>query len=139
MKFTRPISREVDINDETYIVSFDETGVDFRIKGKRKSIKAGWPELLESAHPSSKAKTTHSQQPEGTRSQPALETPTTQPFGQESAMPQRESYSTSQSSTSVKTESIKEEPPGPQRGEEIGGVTSGLHRTVSAGEGNSES
>lgn len=46
MKFTKPISREVDINGETYIVSFDDTGIDFRLKGKRKSTRADWSSLL---------------------------------------------------------------------------------------------
>jgi hypothetical protein len=46
MKFSKPINREVDINGETYVVTFDETGVDFRVKGKRKSTRADWAALL---------------------------------------------------------------------------------------------
>jgi hypothetical protein len=46
MKFTKPINREVDINGEAYVVTFDENGIDFRLKGKRKSTRADWAALL---------------------------------------------------------------------------------------------
>ncbi len=46
MKFTKPINRDVDINDQTYVVSLDESGITFRIKGKRKSTQVGWSDVL---------------------------------------------------------------------------------------------
>jgi len=51
MKFTKPISREVDIDGSTYVVTLDETGVDFRVKGKRKSSRVDWVRVLEIAGP----------------------------------------------------------------------------------------
>lgn len=49
MKFTRPINREVDINDVTFIVSLDESGIGFRLKGKRRVARLDWSEALEMA------------------------------------------------------------------------------------------
>lgn len=49
MKFTKPISREVDIDGNTYIVSFDDKGIDFRVKGKRKTAHTDWNKVLEIA------------------------------------------------------------------------------------------
>jgi len=46
MKFNKPINREVDIDDNTFIVTMDESGVNFRLKGKRKSLRAEWPAIL---------------------------------------------------------------------------------------------
>jgi len=46
MKFNKPINREVDIDDNTYVVTMDESGVSFRLKGKRKSLRAEWPAIL---------------------------------------------------------------------------------------------
>ena len=42
MKFTKPINREVDIDGNTFIVSFDQNGIDFRVKGKRKTAHTDW-------------------------------------------------------------------------------------------------
>lgn len=53
MKFTKPINRDVDINDQTYVVTLDESGLTFRIKGKRKSTQVGWTEVLAIAGESS--------------------------------------------------------------------------------------
>lgn len=55
MRFTKPISREVDIDGNTYIVTLDETGVDFRVKGKRKSSRVEWARVLEIAGPEQSA------------------------------------------------------------------------------------
>ncbi|HKP87813.1 MAG TPA: hypothetical protein VJZ26_17055 [Blastocatellia bacterium] len=49
MKFTKPINREVDIEGHTFIVSFDDMGIEFRVKGKRKSANVAWSRVLEIA------------------------------------------------------------------------------------------
>ena len=49
MKFTKPINREVDIDGNTFIVSFDQNGIDFRVKGKRKTAHVDWNRVLEMA------------------------------------------------------------------------------------------
>lgn len=49
MKFTRPINREVDIDGNTFIVSLDESGIGFRLKGKRRVARLDWGEALEIA------------------------------------------------------------------------------------------
>jgi hypothetical protein len=46
MKFNKPINRETEINNETFVVTMDEIGVSFRVKGKRKSLRADWPAIL---------------------------------------------------------------------------------------------
>ena len=46
MKFNKPISRDVEIGDSTFVVTMDEAGVSFRVKGKRKSLRADWPAVL---------------------------------------------------------------------------------------------
>ena len=46
MKFNKPINRETEINDDTFVVTMDEGGVSFRVKGKRKSVRAEWPAIL---------------------------------------------------------------------------------------------
>lgn len=49
MKFTKPINREVDIDGHHFIVSFDDLGIEFRLKGKRKTARATWPQVLDIA------------------------------------------------------------------------------------------
>lgn len=49
MKFSRPINREVEINGNTFIVTVEETGVGFRLKGKRKTARVEWARVLEIA------------------------------------------------------------------------------------------
>jgi hypothetical protein len=49
MKFSRPINREVDIDGNTFIVTVEETGVGFRLKGKRKTARVEWTKVLEIA------------------------------------------------------------------------------------------
>jgi hypothetical protein len=49
MKFSKPINREVDINGTSYILSLSDTGVEFRVKGKRKATRVDWPQVLELA------------------------------------------------------------------------------------------
>jgi hypothetical protein len=49
MRFTKPISREVDIDGNTFIVSFSDEGIDFRIKGKRRTARADWVGVLDIA------------------------------------------------------------------------------------------
>ena len=46
MKFNKPINREIEIDDNTFVVTMDESGVSFRLKGKRKSQRAEWPAIL---------------------------------------------------------------------------------------------
>jgi hypothetical protein len=46
MKFNKPINREVEIDNNTYVVTMDDSGVTFRVKGKRKSLRADWPAIL---------------------------------------------------------------------------------------------
>ena len=49
MKFSRPINREVDIDGNTFIVTVEETGVGFRLKGKRKTARVEWDRVLKIA------------------------------------------------------------------------------------------
>ena len=49
MKFSKPINREVDIDGHHFIVSFDDTGIEFRLKGKRKTARVEWPQVLDIA------------------------------------------------------------------------------------------
>lgn len=46
MKFNKPINREIEIGDNTFVVTMDERGVSFRPKGKRKSLRAEWSAVL---------------------------------------------------------------------------------------------
>jgi hypothetical protein len=46
MKFNKPINREVEIDRNNFVVTMDESGVTFRVKGKRKSLRAEWPAIL---------------------------------------------------------------------------------------------
>ena len=49
MKFTKPINREIEIHGNTFIVSMDEAGIGFRLKGKRKTARVNWGNVLEIA------------------------------------------------------------------------------------------
>ena len=49
MKFTKPINREVEIDGHDFIVSFDDLGIEFRLKGKRKTARVAWPQVLDIA------------------------------------------------------------------------------------------
>jgi hypothetical protein len=49
MKFSKPINREVEIDGQNFIVSFDDNGIEFRLKGKRKTARVAWPQVLDSA------------------------------------------------------------------------------------------
>ncbi|HJQ27489.1 MAG TPA: hypothetical protein VKA60_26625 [Blastocatellia bacterium] len=49
MKFTKPINREVEIDGQNFIVSFDDSGIEFRLKGKRKTARVAWSQVLDSA------------------------------------------------------------------------------------------
>jgi len=49
MKFTKPINREVELDGQNFIVSFDDIGIEFRLKGKRKTARVAWPQVLDSA------------------------------------------------------------------------------------------
>lgn len=49
MRFTKPISREVDIDGNTFIVSFSDEGIEFRIKGKRRTASVDWVRVLDIA------------------------------------------------------------------------------------------
>ncbi|HEX8088863.1 MAG TPA: hypothetical protein VF762_08430 [Blastocatellia bacterium] len=46
MRFSKPINREIDIDGVTFIVSFDENGIDFRLKSKRKTAHVDWTQVL---------------------------------------------------------------------------------------------
>ena len=49
MKFSKPINREVDIEGITFVVSFDDNGIEFRVKGKRRTAHADWTQVLNTA------------------------------------------------------------------------------------------
>ena len=49
MKFSKPINREVEIDGHHFIVSFDDTSIEFRLKGKRKTARVTWPQVLDIA------------------------------------------------------------------------------------------
>jgi hypothetical protein len=49
MKFSRPINREVEIDGNTFVVTVEETGVGFRLKGKRKTARVEWTRVLQIA------------------------------------------------------------------------------------------
>jgi hypothetical protein len=49
MKFTKPINREVDIDGQHFIVSFDDISIEFRLKGKRKTARVEWSQVLDIA------------------------------------------------------------------------------------------
>ena len=49
MKFTKPISREVEIDGQNFIVSFDDISIEFRLKGKRKTARVEWSQVLDIA------------------------------------------------------------------------------------------
>ncbi|HEX8185134.1 MAG TPA: hypothetical protein VF747_10295 [Blastocatellia bacterium] len=46
MKFSKPINREVDIDGNTFVVSFDDNGIGFRVKGKRRTAHVDWTKVL---------------------------------------------------------------------------------------------
>jgi hypothetical protein len=49
MKFTKPINREVEIDGQNFIVAFDDSGIEFRLKGKRKTARVAWTAVLDIA------------------------------------------------------------------------------------------
>jgi hypothetical protein len=49
MKFSKPINREVDIDGHDFIVSFDDSGIEIRLKGKRKTARVEWAQVLDIA------------------------------------------------------------------------------------------
>ena len=49
MKFSKPINREVEIDGHDFIVSFDDFGIEFRLKGKRKTARVEWAQVLDIA------------------------------------------------------------------------------------------
>src|SRR5689334_16916188 len=49
MKFTKPISREVEIDGQSFVVSFDDIHIEFRLKGKRKTARVEWSQVLDIA------------------------------------------------------------------------------------------
>ena len=49
MKFSKPINREVEIDGQDFIVSFDDSGIELRLKGKRKTARVEWAQVLDSA------------------------------------------------------------------------------------------
>jgi hypothetical protein len=49
MKFSKPINREVEIDGHHFIVSFDDTSIEFRLKGKRKTARVEWSQVLDIA------------------------------------------------------------------------------------------
>jgi hypothetical protein len=64
MKFNKPINREVEIDNNTFVVTMDESGVSFRVKGKRKSQRAEWPAILLIANAEAEAGHHESDHPE---------------------------------------------------------------------------
>ena len=49
MKFSKPINREVEIDGHHFIVSFDDIRIEFRLKGKRKTARVEWSQVLDIA------------------------------------------------------------------------------------------
>ena len=49
MRFSKPINREIDIDGNTFIVSFDDNGIDFRLKGKRRTAHVDWTQVFNMA------------------------------------------------------------------------------------------
>jgi hypothetical protein len=49
MKFSKPINREVEIDGNHFIVAFDDIGIEFRLKGKRKTARVEWAHVLDIA------------------------------------------------------------------------------------------
>jgi hypothetical protein len=49
MKFTRAIQREVEIDGQAFMVKIDDSGVDFRPKGKRKGTHVSWATIVKGA------------------------------------------------------------------------------------------
>jgi hypothetical protein len=49
MKFTKPINREVAIDGQDFVVSFDDNQIEFRLKGKRKTARVAWSQVLDIA------------------------------------------------------------------------------------------
>jgi hypothetical protein len=46
MRFSKPISREVEVDGNTFVVTFSDLGLEFRLKGKRRTARAEWIEVL---------------------------------------------------------------------------------------------
>src|SRR5260370_3083542 len=46
MRFTKPINREVEIDGNACVVTVEEAGVGFRLKGKRKTARVSWGKVL---------------------------------------------------------------------------------------------
>src|SRR5215216_1025190 len=46
MKFSKPISREVEVDGNTFVVTFSDIGLEFRLKGKRRTARVDWIEVL---------------------------------------------------------------------------------------------
>src|ERR1700759_4727601 len=49
MKFTKPINREVEIEGHEFVVSFGDLGIEFRLKGKRKTARVDWSQVVDIA------------------------------------------------------------------------------------------
>ena len=46
MKFSKPISRELDVDGNTFVVTFSDIGIEFRLKGKRRTVRADWTDVV---------------------------------------------------------------------------------------------
>ena len=131
MKFSKPISREVEVDGNTFVVTFSDIGLEFRLKGKRRTARADWTDVLniakgeqgESARELLGVETGESSQreaePQGRAFEPQNAEQNARPF-----QPQR-SETTGETSTSS-THTTRDE------GEEVG-------RAVTAGEVGPES
>lgn len=117
MKFSKPINREIDIDGNTFVVSFDDNGIDFRLKGKRRTAHVDWTLVLNIAQGEQGANARdflgvgegQSQQQEGDeaeRMQPVFE-----PHGTGAAQPQATASQaqSSQGSQPAETESTSRE------------------------------
>ena len=49
MKFNKAINRDVEISGNDFVVGLDQTGITFRLKGKRKVVQVDWQTVLDSA------------------------------------------------------------------------------------------
>ena len=126
MKFSKPISRELDVDGNTFVVTFSDIGIEFRLKGKRRTVRADWTDVVniakgdqgESAHEllgiEGGESNEREAEPQGRAFEPQTARPNAQPF-----QPQR-AVATGETSTSS-THTTRDE------GEEVG-------RAVTAGE-----
>ena len=126
MKFSKPINREVDIEGVTFVVSFDDNGIDFRVKGKRKTAHTDWIQVLNIAQEDQGA--SGREFPSGGAGQPQRQE-TGEAEGMEQIFDPQAAETNQPQATGAQA----------QAGESAGTTKDELGRAVSAGEVGSES